>query len=216
MNKKIIIFFGPPGSGKGTQAAVLAQKLKLPVISPGVLFRQEQIKKTSLGVKINGVLNKGKLVADEIAEKIIGQRLKKKDARRGFILDGYPRNRKQLNKFLERLESEAGGKIFAILVNVSDSEVKKRLGGRRVCVCGANYHIKFNPPRKNGICDICGAKLKIRNDDKPAVINKRLKVYHKEINSIIEYWRKNGRLAEINGAQEIKKVQEDILRRIKI
>ncbi len=211
MSKMVIIFFGPPGSGKGTQAEMLAKALKIPAISPGELFRAEIAGKSALGKKVATTLNKGKLVPDSIVEKIINKRLQKKDAKQGFILDGYPRNRKQLGCLMKKLENLAfKNNIFAVLIKVGDREVRRRLGGRRVCVCGAAYHIIFKPSKRKNVCDLCGGKLTTRTDDKPAVIARRLATYHKEIKPILDYWKKARRLIEINGEQEIEKVGKDI------
>jgi adenylate kinase len=231
--KFILIFLGPPGSGKGTQAEMISKKIKLPTISTGELLREEIRAKTKIGRTVEKIIAKGKYAPEEIIEKIISKRIKKADAKRGFILDGFPRNKKQLNYLIEMLKIKRNLKrnriphrvsdffvisnrasdpfVIAILVDVSDKEVKSRLGGRRVCACGATYHIKFNPPKKKGVCDLCGSKLRIRDDDKPSVIANRLKIYHKEIAPIINYWEKNGKLIKINGEQSIKKVQKNIL-----
>ncbi len=214
MNKKnrtILIFFGPPGSGKGTQAEMASLKYKIPAISTGDLLRNEIKKKTAIGNKVKNIIAKGKYVSEEIIIKMINNRVKKKDAKNGYILDGFPRNKSQLDYLMKNLNI-GESKVLAILVDVSDKEVKSRLGGRRVCSCGETYHIKFNPPKKKGVCDLCGSKLLIRDDDKPSVINNRLKIYHKEIDPILRYWKKSGKLVKINGEQSIEKVQGDVVR----
>lgn len=212
------MFFGPPGSGKGTQADMLGAKMKLPVISPGELLRFEEKMKATMSKRVAILLKKGKMVPDEIVEKIIDNRLKKKDVKKGFILDGYPRNKKQLDNLSKRFKSMAGAKdlIFAILINASAKEIRRRLGGRRVCVCGASYHTEFNPPKRKNVCDLCGKKIYRRDDDKPEIISARIKFYERENASLINYWRRQGKLIEINGEQSIKKAQSDILRQIKI
>lgn len=215
--KNIFIFFGPPGSGKGTQADMLAEKMKLPVVSPGELLRHEINAKTDLGLEVEKKLAKGKMVANEIVEKIIDRRLSKRDAQKGFVLDGYPRTKNQLNNLSDRLKkiSSVKDNVYAFLVDVKDLEVKKRLGGRRVCDCGASYHLKYNPPKKKGFCDLCGNKLSIREDDKPAVIRDRLYSYHKKIKPLLGYWSKDDRLIIIDGSQPIKKVEKDIQKFLK-
>lgn len=215
--KTILIFFGPPGSGKGTQADMLALKLRLPVISPGELLRYEVNTKTKIGKEVKERLANGKMVPDEIVNKIIDKRLAEKDTKRGFVLDGYPRRKQQLEvlkKKLEKITNEEDN-IYAVLINVKDSEVKKRLGGRRVSDCGASYHIKFNPPKKKGICDICDKRLYIREDDRPKVIVNRLASYKKRINFLFNYWNSEKKLIIIDGNQSIKKVEKDILREMK-
>jgi adenylate kinase len=217
MSKNILIFFGPPGSGKGTQAKMLAEKFKSPVAAPGELLRLEIKNKTKLGEKLKKFLHSGRLVPDTAVKNIIIKRLKNKDARNGFILDGYPRNLSQLKELSKILKKDisADKGVLAIWIKVGDAEIMNRLGGRRICVCGASYHLKFNPPKKKGICDLCGKKLYIRSDDKPAIIKKRIKLYYKESAPISKYWRKVGKLIEINGEQKIKKIHADIKRELK-
>jgi adenylate kinase len=216
--KKYFIFFGPPGSGKGTQADMLAKKLNLPVVSPGELLRHEEDSNTAIGRKIKPIIDSGKLVPDEIIEKIILKCFKRFDARAGIVFDGYPRKRAQLDFLMKKLEKIAGKQDYvrAILINVSDKEVKRRLGGRRVCDCGAAYHLRYNPPQRQGICDLCGKKLYIRHDDKPKLIADRLKLYHKKIKPLLDYFEKNDKLIEINGEQSIDKVRKDILKKLSV
>lgn len=218
MNKIFLMFFGPPGSGKGTQADMLGAKMKLPVISPGELLRFEEKMKATMSKKVAILLKKGKMVPDEIVEKIIDKRLKEKDVKKGFIVDGYPRNKKQLDNLLKRFKSMAGAKdlIFAVLINASAKEIRRRLGGRRVCICGASYHMEFNPPKRKNVCDLCGKKIYRRDDDKPAVISARIKLYERENAPLINYWRRQGKLIEINGERSIKKVQREILIKLKM
>lgn len=217
MTKSFLIFFGPPGSGKGTQAQLAAKKLKLPVISTGDLLRQELKKKSQLGKIAKRYMDKGKLVRDEILEEMVARRLKKSDAAAGAIFDGYPRNANQQDFLLSKLRNveKRGGKLLALLVDVSDREVASRLGGRRACVCGAVYHLKFNPPKRVGVCDRDGKKLFIRDDDKPRVIADRLKVYHRQSRSVLDYWQKSGKFIRIDGEQSIEKVWQDIEKSLK-
>jgi len=217
-NKIFLIFFGPPGSGKGTQVDMLAKKLKLPVICPGELLRHEIGLKTKIGKQVKSLVDLGKLVPDEIVEKIIDQRLKKPDAQKGAIFDGYPRRQKQLDFLIKRLARITSDKdyIYAILIDVSDREIKQRLSGRRACDCGAVYHLKYNPPKKSGICDLCGKKLYIRDDDKSKVIAGRLKLYYEQTKPLIDFWQKKGKLIKINGEQSIKDVEKEIWSKIKV
>lgn len=214
--KNIIVFFGPPGSGKGTQAMALAKKLKIPTISLGEIFRAEINKKTKLGEEVAATIAKGKLVKEIVVETMIDQRLAKEDVKKGFILDGYPRNEKQNNELIKKIKKFNNNKTTAILVNVSDKEVKRRLGGRRICVCGKNYHLLYNPPKKKDVCDRCGQKILIRKDDKPEVIAARLKLYHQEVRPILIYWGKNNGLLKINGEQNIKEVEKEIMNKLKV
>jgi len=215
-DKIILIFFGPPGSGKGTQAEMLAAKMKIPAISVGELLREEIAAGTKVGKTIAAAVSRGRLISDDIVEKLLFKRIAKKDAARGFILDGYPRKKSQQDNLMKKIKSivAQGDKVFAVLVDVGDKEVKSRLSGRRVCACGATYHLKFNPPKKKGICDICGSKLRIRNDDKPSVIADRLKIYHREIAPILDYWKDNKKLIRVDGEQSIEAVHKDIFKSV--
>lgn len=195
---------------------MLAQKLNIPVLSPGELLRHEEEARTLIGKKIKPLIDSGKLVPNEIIETIIDKFFKKKKVKLGAIFDGYPRKKTQLELLKKRLNKIAGknDKIFAVLIDVKDQEVKQRLGGRRACDCGAVYHLKYNPPKVKNICDLCGKKLYIRQDDKPKLIADRLKIYHKEIKPMLDYWRKINKLIMINGGQGIERVQEDIINNI--
>lgn len=217
MPKKIIVFFGPPGSGKGTQADVLGQKMKLAVISPGELLRHEVDGGTEIGKKVAAKMAKGEMVSDAVIEKMLSNRISKPDCASGFILDGYPRKLNQLNYFKKRIQTMLvpGDKLMAIDIEVADDEVGSRIGGRRVCDCGASYHLKYNPPKKEGICDLCGAEITTRPDDKPEVLEERLKYYHTHIKPLLSYFNKLHDLVRINGNQDIKAVEADIDEAIK-
>jgi adenylate kinase len=210
---KIFVFLGAPASGKGTQSKMIGKKYNIPVISMGDLLRNEAEKKSELGVKINNIIKDGNLVPDEMAIKLLEKRLGLKDTKNGFILDGFPRNMEQVDYFKERFISK-GLDVKIIYVYVSDQEIKTRISGRRMCFCGATYHLKYNPPKKEGICDLCLRKLYIRNDDKEEVVDQRLAIFHKSIDGIVEYFKKNKMLYEINGERSIKEIHEDILKRI--
>ena len=215
MSKNIIIFFGPPGSGKGTQAEMLERKTDWKKISTGDLFRSEIAAGTKFGKSADKYLKAGKLAPDKITVKLVEQGLKQKAS--GFIFDGFPRNKKQLSQLLDLFKKtlKKNDKIYAIEVAVSDKEVKQRLGQRRMCACGKVYHLVYNPPINAGICDICGSKLFIRNDDKPKVISHRLKIYHHEGEPILDYWQKQGKLIKIDGEQPIKKIHGEIMQKLK-
>lgn len=211
-NRKIIIFFGPPGSGKGTQAEMLSEKFKIPRISTGDLLRDEIKRKTKIGQEVEKIVAKGKLAPEKIIKELILKSFNKKEAKMGFILDGFPRNIGQQSYLMKVIKKEDSR---AILIGVSDKEVKERLGGRRMCACGATYHFKYSSPKKKGVCDICGKKLYIREDDKPKVISERLKIYYKEMAPVLKYWEDAGCLIKINGEQNIKKVRGDIIQNLK-
>lgn len=210
--KLFLIFFGPPGCGKGTQVDKLAEKLRLPVVSPGELLRHEEDRRTPLGLKVRQLIDNGKMVSDKIIERIIDERLKQKDALRGAIFDGYPRRDHQLASLAKRLKKLSGSQdiIAAVNIQVRDSIVRERLGGRRVCDCGASYHIRYNPPRRAGICDLCGKKLSTRHDDRPEVMRNRLSYFHQHIKPLIGYWKERGCLLEIDGEQSINKIEKAI------
>jgi adenylate kinase len=209
MEKKLkLALFGPQGSGKGTQAEMLAKKYNLPVLSTGDIFRNEIKKQTELGKLAESLINGGRLVPDEITDKIVLGELAKEKYKNGFILDGYPRNMDQLTS----LEKNVGLDL-AIELAINDEEVVKRLASRRVCSkCGTIYNISNRPPRKEGVCDLCGGKIEARKDDKPEAIKKRLSIYHEETEPIIEYYSGKDKLKRVDGAGSIEKVFEEIVR----
>jgi adenylate kinase len=149
---------------------------------------------------------------------LVDKRLGEEDAKQGFVLDGYPRSKQQLDFLIPRLEKLAGedGIIRAILIGVHNQEIKNRLGGRRACDCGEVFHLKFRPTKKRGICDKCGQKLYIRKDDSPEIIKSRLALYHATCDELIRHWQSQGRLIRINGEQSIKQVQENIINELKL
>jgi adenylate kinase len=210
---KIFVFLGAPASGKGTQSKMVAKKYNIPVISMGDLLRNEAEKKSELGIKINNIIKNGNLVPDEMAIKLLEKRLDLKDTKNGFILDGFPRNMEQI-KYFENNFMNKDVDVKIIYVYVSDDEIKTRISGRRMCFCGAAYHLKYNPPRKEEICDLCSKKLYIRNDDKEEVVDQRLKIFHKNIDAIVDYFEKKNMLYKINGERSIEEIQGDILEQI--
>lgn len=217
MSKIILIIFGPQGSGKGTQAEMLARKLKLPAISIGDLLRQEVKAGSDIGREAKNYMRKGELVPSKVIENLVRNRISKDDTKAGFILDGYPRDESQLadlKKILGEIIDE-DDKSYAIEIWISDEEAKSRIGGRRSCSCGAVYHLKYNPPKKDEVCDLCGQPLFIRNDDRPEAIEERLKIYHNQSETLLSYWRQAGRLIKINGEQNIEKVHKDIIKGLK-
>ena len=202
---KKILLLGPIASGKDTQANILARCYGLAMVAMGNLLREEVARKTKLGHKASACLASGKLVPDELIFKIIKARLARFDCQRGFILDGFPRDLAQA-KFLETLESPN----CAIEIKLSDRHILERITGRRICLCGQSYHLKYNPPKIKNICDKCGKKLLIRSDDKTGIVKKRLKIFKKSINQLRSFYRRQGIYRPINGNQPIAKVQADL------
>lgn len=201
-----IVLIGPQGSGKGTQAKLLKEKFKIPHISTGDMFRDNIGKKTELGMKAKAIIESGKLVPDEITIGIVKDRLSKPDCKKGFILDGYPRNLAQA----EALEGFAKAN-HALDIEVPDNVSIKRLSSRWQCrKCGAIYGITLIP-KKKWFCDKDGSELYQRDDDKPEAIRKRLEIYHNETKPLIDFYKKKGILAEIDGNQPVEKIFEDIM-----
>jgi len=212
--KKIykIILLGPQASGKGTQAEFLSEKLKIPTISGGQLLRQEVQTGSELGMQIKKQMDSGGLVSNAITNELIKKRLKQNDAQQGFILDGFPRIRIQA-KYLDTLTDITN----VLVIEISDNETMRRLTGRRTCKkCGKVYHLEFNPPKKENICDDDGKTLEIRTDDTLEAIKERLKIYHEETEEVIEYYEKQSIAIHINGEQSIEKVKEEIFRKLEI
>lgn len=209
----IIIMVGPQGSGKGTQADLLAQRLKIPHINMGGLLRAEVAAGSDLGRQISAIMAAGELVPTDVASQVLKRRLENDDAQGGVVFDGFPRNMEQ-DRSLEKILSQLGKKIeHVIYLNLPDAAALERLAGRRVCTnhaCETNYHIEFNPPRVPDKCDRCGSPLVQRHDDTPEVINKRLAVYHAETKPLIELYSQRGLVREIDASQSIAKVADDI------
>ena len=202
-----IAMFGPQGSGKGTQAEMLARKYNLPVLSTGEVLRTEIKNKTELGKLADNLINKGQLVPDEIINGIVLGEISTPKYQDGFILDGYPRNMNQL----EVLEKDIGLDL-AILLEIKDEEVQERLASRRVCSnCGAIYNVLNKSPRQNGICDVCEGHLVTRDDDQPEAIAKRLQIYHTETEPLTNYYEEKRKLIKVNGTGPIEKIFENIL-----
>ena len=202
---------GPQGSGKGTQGELLAAKFKLPTVSAGALYRDNIRRKTKPGKAAEKFTRKGVLGPNYITNNMMKAEIAKPKYRQGVILDGYPRNLIQA-KFLKKLRTID----LAILIDISQPETLKRLGGRRVCgKCGETYHLVTKRPQKDMICDKCGSKLIRRVDDYPQAIKQRLAVYRRETKPIIDYYKKQGKLIKINGQKPIKIVFARILSEFK-
>ena len=210
-----IVVFGPQGSGKGTQSEILAKKLHIPAVSVGQLWREEIAKKTELGVQAESVVATGGLVSPELTTQIVYNRMMKGDATEGLILDGYPRFLAQLESHDKILNSLGRELTDAILLEVSDDVSVARLAGRRSCTnaaCGANFHVEFQPPITEGICDRCGAPIAQREDDVPDAIRRRLGLYHKETEPLAKVYEERGILRPIDGSQSIENVAQQIAR----
>lgn len=207
-----LILFGPPGAGKGTQAKLISQKLGLVHISTGDILRSEVRDNTDLGREAKSFMDAGQLVPDTLVTEMVKKRMSAKDLGDGFILDGYPRTVAQAKSLNEILK---GGIDKAIYLSTSEKVIVKRLTGRRVCPkCGTNYHIVNMPPKIDMICDQCGVALYQRPDDNEATVKNRLKVYLKESESVLDYYRKQGKLQDVCGDLDSKEVFDIISKKI--
>lgn len=206
-----LLIMGRPGAGKGTQAANIKEYYGIPHISTGDMFRAAIKEGTELGKLAKSYMDKGALVPDEVTIGIVKERLLKDDCKKGFLLDGFPRNVLQAEA-LDSFMKEQGISLDAALdVNVDASILIRRIVGRRICkTCGATYHIDFNKPKKEGICDNCGTPLIQRADDTIETAGSRLEVYDKQTAPLLAYYEKQNLLKTVNGDQELNKVFEDI------
>jgi adenylate kinase len=211
MSELNLILFGPPGAGKGTQADRLRADFQLAFISTGDMLRANVKDETDLGKQAKRYMDAGDLVPDDVIVAMAAERLQQDDAKDGFILDGFPRTLEQA-KALEKQLSELGRRVTAaLLIDVPDEEVVRRLSGRRVCVkAGHNYHVEFDPPKNDGVCDQDGSRLIQRDDDKPEVITNRLHVYHEQTEPLIEYYDEQGVMRRIDGTREPAEVHDHI------
>ena len=207
-----IIMLGAPGAGKGTQAKKIAAKYGIPHISTGDIFRANIKEGTELGKKAKTYMDQGLLVPDELVVDLVVDRLQQDDCKKGYVLDGFPRTIPQAES-LDAALAKVGDKMeYAIDVNVPDENIVNRMGGRRACVgCGATYHIVYNPTIVEGICDACGEKLILRDDDKPETVQKRLGVYHEQTQPLIDYYTKAGILKEVDGTVDMEEVFQNIV-----
>lgn len=210
-----LILLGPPGAGKGTQAVVLSEILRIPHISTGDIFRANIKGGTPLGLLAKSYIDAGKLVPDDVTVDIVGSRLKEDDCDNGFIMDGFPRTIPQAELF-DRMLEERGEKIDAVInIDADDSVIIRRLSGRRMCHCGRTYHVENSPPKVEGICDACGGKLFIRDDDREETIRERLRTYHEQTSPLIDYYRKKGIILNFDGTKPIEVTTREILESLK-
>ena len=202
-----IIMLGAPGAGKGTQAKKIAEKYSVPHISTGDIFRANIKEGTELGKKAKTYMDQGLLVPDELVCDLVVDRLQQDDCKKGYILDGFPRTIPQAEA-LDAALAKLGEKVdYAINVDVPDENIINRMSGRRACVaCGGTYHITYNPTKVEGICDACGGKLVLRDDDKPETVKKRLDVYHNQTQPLIDYYTTKKVLVNVDGTKDMAEV----------
>jgi adenylate kinase len=200
MSELNLVLLGPPGSGKGTQGEQLQEELRLPYYATGDILRAAVRDGTDLGKQAREYMDRGDLVPDEVMVELIAERVSSADAADGFILDGFPRTMAQAEALDGKL-SELGRALTAVLlIEVPDEEVVRRLSGRRVCVKeGHVFHMEFDPPKEEGVCDVCGGRLEIRDDDKPEVVRRRLGTYHEKTEPLVAYYEERGLLYRMDG-----------------
>jgi len=207
-----IIMLGAPGAGKGTQAKMIADKYGIPHVSTGDIFRANIKNGTELGKEAKAYMDQGLLVPDELTVKILLDRVTQEDCQNGYVLDGFPRTIPQaevLDKALTELEDQID---FAIDVDVPDENIIRRMSGRRACLaCGATYHIEHVPPKAEGICDRCGERLVLRDDDKEETVKNRLSVYHEQTQPLIEYYSAKNVLKTVDGTVDMQIVFDSIV-----
>jgi adenylate kinase len=207
-----IVMLGAPGAGKGTQAKRLASRYGIPHISTGDIFRANIKNGTELGKKAKVYMDQGLLVPDDLVVDLVIDRFKEPDCEKGYVLDGFPRTIPQAKALDKALAKERDGLEYAIDVAVPDENIIRRMSGRRACLaCGATYHVVTIPPKKEGICDYCGAELVLREDDKPETVEKRLKVYHEQTQPLIDYYQGKGILRSVDGTKDMDEVFDEIV-----
>lgn len=208
-----LIMLGAPGAGKGTQAKKIAEKYGIPHISTGDIFRANIKAGTELGMKAKSFMDQGQLVPDEVTIGMLLDRISQDDSKAGYVLDGFPRTIPQAESLTAALK-ERGEKIdYAVNVDVPDENIIHRMSGRRACVgCGATYHIVYNAPKTENICDTCGEKLILRDDDKPETVQNRLRVYQEQTQPLIAFYTEKNVLKSVDGTQDMQDVFEAIVK----
>ena len=203
MSELNLILLGPPGSGKGTQGERLQEDFHLPYYATGDILRAAVKDGTDLGKTAKQHMDDGGLVPDEVIIGVIGERVEAPEAADGFILDGFPRTIGQAEALNEEMEKLGRSLSAVVLIDVGDDEVQRRLGGRRTCAKNGHiFHLEFDPPKNEGVCDVCGARLIVRDDDKPEVIAKRLDTYHQQTEPLVDFYEQQGILKRVDGDQK--------------
>ena len=207
-----IVMLGAPGAGKGTQEKKIAERYRIPHISTGDIFRANMKEGTELGQQAKAYMDQGQLVPDELTVHMVMDRFSKDDCKNGYVLDGFPRTIPQAEALSEAL-AQAGDSIdYAIDIEVPDERIVKRMSGRRVCQkCGATYHEVHHPPVREGVCDVCGADLVQRSDDKPETVLSRLEVYHEQTQPLIDYYKEKNVLKRVDGTRDLEDVFQAIV-----
>jgi adenylate kinase len=207
-----VIFLGPPGVGKGTQADFIAQKYEIPKLSTGDLLRESVANETPLGKEAKGYMNRGELVPDAVVVGLVEEKLASPECQKGFLLDGFPRTEAQADQLSSHLASTGKELDRVVYFSLSKDEIIKRISGRRSCPeCKAVYHLESVPPKQAGICDVCGKALIQRNDDKPETVESRLAVYQEQTAPLVEYYKSRNILGELDGAGLVSAVQERLV-----
>jgi adenylate kinase len=210
-----VVFFGPPGAGKGTQARLLEQKFGACQVSTGEILRRAAREQSALGKQAADYLDRGDLVPDQVMVKLVAERLREPDCRSGFILDGFPRTLAQADELEQMLDGTGLALESALCLQASNDVIIKRLSGRRTCKqCGGLHHLVFNPPARPGICDRCGGELYQREDDREEMIAARLRVYENQTAPLKEYYSKRGLLKEIDGVGSVEEVGKRVLKAV--
>jgi adenylate kinase len=206
-----LILLGPPGSGKGTQGERLQEDFRLPYYATGDILREAVREGTDLGKEAKEYMDRGDLVPDDVIVGVIGERVSSDEAQDGFILDGFPRTEPQAEALDEEMVRLARDLTAAVLIDVPDEEVVRRLSGRRICSKNGHvFHVDFDPPKNEDVCDVCGARLLIRDDDKPEVVQHRLEQYHEKTEPLISYYEDKGLLRRVDGSRTPEEVSDRI------
>lgn len=211
-----LVLFGPPGAGKGTQAKKMEIEFSAKQISTGDMLRAAKASGTPLGEEAKGYMDSGKLVPDDLVIRLIEERIQDDDCAGGFIMDGFPRTVAQAEAF-DRMLAQAGRNIeHVVCIEVEDEEIVNRMGGRRMCKqCGASFHVTFNPPRADGVCDLCGGELYQRDDDQPETVRARLTTYHEQTAPVAAYYGDKGLLRSVSGVGSIDQVFDSVVAAVK-